>query len=195
MALFLEPLSQLPSQGRLASTLQAGKHDDRRGVFAKRTVRVCPPRISTSSSLTILTICWVGLSALESSSPWQRSLMAATNSLTTDKLTSASSRAMRIWRVVASISASVRRPLPRNPLKVDARRSWRVSNTVVLQRASSLPGQTTVPDLIMTPGGNYSPNWPSHCNDCSVYGVYTLTRCPPPASKMKANCFMPLATW
>ena len=35
VALFLEPLSQLPSQGRLASTLQAGKHDDRRGSLRK----------------------------------------------------------------------------------------------------------------------------------------------------------------
>ena len=31
------------------------------GVLAKRIRRVSPPRISTSSSLTILTICWAGV--------------------------------------------------------------------------------------------------------------------------------------
>ncbi len=32
-------------------------------VFARRIRRVSPPRISTSSSLTIFTICWPGFSA------------------------------------------------------------------------------------------------------------------------------------
>ena len=49
-------------------------------VLAKRSRRVSPPRIVTSSSLTILTTCWAGFSAWLTSSPRARSLTAATNS-------------------------------------------------------------------------------------------------------------------
>src|SRR4029079_9414078 len=48
---------------------------------------------------------------------------------TTGSATSASSRATRISRVVSSMSASDRPPLPRSALHVAARRSCRVANT------------------------------------------------------------------
>ena len=99
------------------------------GVLAKRSRRVSPPRIATSSSLTILMTCWAGFSAPLTSAPRARSLTAATKSLTTGSATSASSSAIRISRAVASMSASESRPLPRRFLKVSARRSESVANT------------------------------------------------------------------
>ena len=44
------------------------------GFLAKRSRRVSPPRIATSSSLTILMTCWAGFSAWETSAPSARSL-------------------------------------------------------------------------------------------------------------------------
>ena len=98
-------------------------------VLAKRTSRVSPPRIPTSSSLTILMTCWAGFSAWLTSAPRARSLTLAMNALTTGSATSASSSAMRISRAVASMSASDSRPLPRREVKTLSRRSERVSNT------------------------------------------------------------------
>ena len=120
-------------------------------VLAKRSRRVSPPRIATSSSLTILTTCWAGFSAWLTSSPRARSLTASTNSRTTGSATSASSRAIRISRAVASMSASERRPLPRRFLKVSASRSESVANKSVLVAggwcgASSLTGGPPPPD-------------------------------------------------
>ena len=82
-----------------------------------------------SSSCTILTICWAGLSAPEAAAASARSLTTAVNSRTTGKATSASSNAVRISLTVASTSASESRPLPRSPLMVAARRSERLANT------------------------------------------------------------------
>ena len=73
VALGLEPLGQLAGEGGLAGTLEAGEHDDGGPVLARRIRRVSPPRISTSSSLTIFTICWLGFSAPETSAPRARS--------------------------------------------------------------------------------------------------------------------------
>src|SRR3954453_13885197 len=98
------------------------------GVFANCSGRALPPRISTSSSLTIFTTCCAGFSACETSAPRARSFTAAMNSRTTGSATSASSSAMRISRAVASMSASGSRPLPRSDLKTDSSRSDRVSN-------------------------------------------------------------------
>ena len=74
------------------------------GVLANRSVRVSPPRIPTSSSLTILTTCWAGFSAWLTSAPSARSRTDAVNCLTTGSATSASSRAMRMSRSVALTS-------------------------------------------------------------------------------------------
>ncbi|CAB4869242.1 unannotated protein [freshwater metagenome] len=82
-----------------------------------------------SSSCTIFTICWAGLSAPEAAAASARSLTTAVNSRTTGKATSASSNAVRISLTVASTSASESRPLPRRPLMVAARRSERLANT------------------------------------------------------------------
>ena len=119
----------LPAPWRPASMITVGPD------LAYRSRRVSPPRIVTSSSLTILTICWAGFSAPLTSSPRARSLTAATNSLTTGSATSASSSAIRISRAVASMSASESRPFPRRFLKVSARRSERVANKSEVLRA------------------------------------------------------------
>src|SRR5882724_1284553 len=74
--------------------------------------------------------CCAGLSALETSTPRDRSLIAATNERTTGSATSASSSAIRISRVVESMSASDNRPLPRRVVKTFSKRSESVSNTV-----------------------------------------------------------------
>ena len=65
---------------------------------AKTRSRPAPPINSVSSSLTALTTVWPGLSASETSSPASRSFSDAVKSLTTLKLTSASSRARRTSR-------------------------------------------------------------------------------------------------
>ncbi len=99
------------------------------GFLANLSRRVSPPRICTSSSLTILTTCWAGLSAWETSAPRARSLTWDTKSLTTGSATSASRRAMRISRQVASMSASDSLPLDFREEKTDVSRSESVSNT------------------------------------------------------------------
>ena len=67
----------LPEPCRPASMITVG------GVLANASWRVSPPRIPMSSSLTILTTCWAGLSAPETSAPLARSLIRLTNSRTT----------------------------------------------------------------------------------------------------------------
>ncbi len=99
------------------------------GVLAWRSLRVSPPRTAISSSLTIFTTCWAGLSAWETSAPRARSLTRATKSFTTGSATSASSRAMRISRQVASMSASESLPLDLREEKTEVSRSESVSNT------------------------------------------------------------------
>ena len=113
----------LPEPCRPASMMTVG------GTFANRSRLVSPPRMPTSSSCTILMTCCAGFSAAETSSPPARSLTRAMNCLTTGSATSASSRAMRISRVVASMSAADSRPRPRSAEKTCVNRSDRVSNT------------------------------------------------------------------
>ncbi len=100
------------------------------GFLANSIRRVWPPRMPTSSSLTILTTCWAGLRAPLTSAPSARSRTAEVNWRTTGRATSASSRAIRMSRIVALTSDSDRRPLPRRLLKVTVRRSERLVNTV-----------------------------------------------------------------
>ena len=119
-----------PAPWRPASMITVG------GVLAKRSRRVSPPRIPTSSSSTILMTCWAGFSAPLTSAPRARSLIAATKSLTTGSATSASSSASRISRAVASMSASDSLPLPRRFLKVSERRSESVANTCEVSSGS-----------------------------------------------------------
>ena len=113
----------LPEPCRPASMITVG------GTLAKRSRRVSPPRIVTSSSLTILMTCWAGFSAAATSSPDARSLTWAMKVRTTGSATSASSSAILISRQVASMSAADSRPCPRSAEKTWVSRSERVSNT------------------------------------------------------------------
>ena len=99
------------------------------GFLANRIVRVSPPRMAMSSSLTILTTCWAGFSAWLTSAPSARSRTAPMNCLTTGSATSASSRASRMSRSARLTSDSESRPFPRRPLKVAVSRSDRELNT------------------------------------------------------------------
>ena len=99
----------LPAPCKPASIMTVG------GVLASCRRRVSPPRMSISSSLTILTTCCAGLSACETSAPAARSLMRLIKARTTGRETSASSNARRISRAVALMSASLSLPLPRSP--------------------------------------------------------------------------------
>ncbi len=101
------------------------------GCLANWSRRASPPRTSTSSSCTILMTCWAGLSAWDTSAPRARSFSRAMNALTTGSATSASSSASRISRAVASMSASVSRPLLRSLEKIPESRSLSVSNTAL----------------------------------------------------------------
>ena len=80
--------------------------------------RAAPPISSVSSSETILTTCWPGLSLPMMSAPSARSLTALVKLLTTLKLTSASSSARRISRIAALMSSSVSVPRPRTSASV-----------------------------------------------------------------------------
>src|SRR6478736_9889958 len=122
------------------------------GFFANWIRRVSPPRIRTGSSSTILMICCAGLSACATSAPLARSFSALMNSVTTGSATSASSSAVRISRAVASMSASVRRPLPRRFFRDADRRSCRVSNT---RQGYSVPEQRLDADLVLEPVTNH----------------------------------------
>ena len=82
------------------------------GFFAKFSGRSTPwPSTSVSSSLTIFTTCWAGLSASDTSVPNARSRTLPVKERTTSSATSASSSARRISRIVPSISASESLPL------------------------------------------------------------------------------------
>src|SRR5579871_1704928 len=87
-----------------------------------------PPSSVTNSSLTILTTCCTGERLSSTSTPTDRSLTRAIKSLTTRKLTSASSSAWRTSRIASLTSASLTRPLPRRRLKTLCNLSLRLSN-------------------------------------------------------------------
>ncbi len=92
------------------------------------SARSPPDRSAVSSSLTILTTCWPALSEVMTSAPIARSRTRAVKSLTTLKLTSASSSARRTSRMAVSTSASLIRPRPVSEPSVLRRRSERASN-------------------------------------------------------------------
>ncbi len=136
----------LPEPCRPASMITVG------GVLANSSRRVSPPRMMTSSSLTILMTCWAGFSACETSAPLARSLTPLMKLRTTGSATSASRRAMRISRAVASMSASDSRPLPRRFVRTEVSRSERVSNT-----GSRAPESMDVPGYLCE--GNRPGQW------------------------------------
>jgi len=118
MPLVPKPFRELAGERRLTGALQACQHDHGRWGLRERQLAVSPPRMVISSSLTILTTCWAGLSAPETSAPLARSLMRATNARTTCSETSASSSGpaeSRGWsRRYRRRSAA---PLPTKPLQ------------------------------------------------------------------------------
>ena len=96
--------------------------------------RPCPssPRTRINSSLAMpMTVC-AGESERSTSWPTARSRTAATKSLATLKLTSASSRARRTSRIASSTSCSVRRPFLPSRANVSLSRSVKVSNMDVV---------------------------------------------------------------
>ena len=88
------------------------------------------PISSVSSSWTIFTTCWPGFRSFSTSSPSARSRTRATKSLTTRKLTSASSSARRISRMAREIDSSSSRFLPLRSPRAALSLSESVSNTV-----------------------------------------------------------------
>ena len=80
------------------------------------------PKISTNLSLTILTTCSPGLIDFKTFSPTASSFTFLINVLITGRATSASSSAMRISRIAASISFSDSTPRPVSFLKTPSKR-------------------------------------------------------------------------
>ena len=83
-----------------------------------------------SSSWTIFMTCWEGESAARTSSPMAFTLMFSMSCLTTRKLTSASSSAMRISRKAVSMFSAESLPSPRRFLKTRCSLSERLSNMI-----------------------------------------------------------------
>src|ERR1035437_3238079 len=98
------------------------------GSLAKRSLDSWLPRILISSSWTILVTCWAGERAVRTSSPMAFTLMFSMSCLTTLKLTSASSSAMRISRKAPSMFSAESFPSPRRFLKTRCSFSDRLSN-------------------------------------------------------------------
>ena len=132
-ALLDDVARELGRAGGLAGALQADHRDDGGVAAAGGTTRSPVPSSSTSSSWTIFTTCWPAVRLCRTSAPMAFSRTRATKSLTTLKLTSASSSARRTSRMAASTSASLIRPRPVRLPSVARRRSLRVSNTVRLR--------------------------------------------------------------
>src|SRR5689334_15025104 len=98
------------------------------GSLAKRSFDSWLPRILISSSWTILMTCWDGERAESTSSPIALTLMFSMSCLTTLKLTSASSSAIRISRRAPSMFSAVSFPSPRRFLNTRCSLSDRLSN-------------------------------------------------------------------
>src|ERR1700682_6298820 len=98
------------------------------GCEANFSLAVSLPRVSTSSSRTILMTCSPGESAVSTSCPTALAWMRSIRSLTTLKLTSASSSARRICFIASAMFSSVRTACPRRDLKARWSFSWRFSN-------------------------------------------------------------------
>src|SRR4029077_10554108 len=98
------------------------------GCEANLSLAVSLPRVSTSSSRTILMTCSPGESAVSTSCPTALAWMRSMRSLTTLKLTSASSSARRICFIASAMFSSVRTACPRRDLEARWSFSWRFSN-------------------------------------------------------------------
>src|SRR4051812_14394287 len=124
----------LPEPWRPASRITVGG----RGV--KASCELPEPIRAVSSSWTILTTCCPGVMLFRTSWPSARSRTWATKSLTTSKLTSASSRASRISRMAREIASSSSLPRPRRSPRAPWSRSDRASNTAAKCRGAARLG-------------------------------------------------------
>ena len=95
------------------------------------------PKSASISSRTIRTTCCAGVRLFRTSWSTALSRTRSMNALTTLKLTSASSSAIRISRSAASTVCSVRRTSPRSDRKTPWRRSLSESNIGVNQRRTN----------------------------------------------------------
>ena len=152
----------LPDPWRPANMITVG------ATLAKRSRRASPPRISTSSSLTIFMTCCAGFRASETSAPEARSLTRAMNCRTTGSATSASSSAILISRAVASMSAADSRPCPRSEEKTWVSRSESVSNT-----SGCRPRAWLVADGARAGSPAPGPQTPAGRAVCSVAGPHS----------------------
>jgi hypothetical protein len=99
VALVLEPLPSLPASVVLPEPCRPASMMTVGGCLANASAGL-PPRMPTSSSLTILTTCWAGVERLADLAPSARSRTAWVKALTTGSATSASSSASRMSRIV-----------------------------------------------------------------------------------------------
>ena len=107
-----------------------------------------PPRSSTSSSCTALTTVCGAVRPGENSAPMSRPRTRSTNSLTTLKLTSASSSARRTSRRAASMSSGRSTPRPVILRSASVRRAESVSNirpTAASSDAAGPPAPSPAP--------------------------------------------------
>src|SRR5581483_6985938 len=113
----------LPEPWRPASRITVG------GRPANASFESPLPIAAVSSSWTIFTTCWPGVRLFSTSAPSARSRTRATKSLTTAKLTSASSSARRISRIAFEIASSSSLPRERRSPSAACSLSPSVSNT------------------------------------------------------------------
>ncbi len=105
-----------------------------------------PPSASISTSLTILTTCWPGVTEPSTSAPTARSRTLAMKSFTTGSATSASSSARRTSRSASVTSASLSAPRPRRRSKTPESLLERLSNILasktITRRCANTRGAT-----------------------------------------------------
>ncbi len=87
------------------------------GTALRSMVWPSEPSVATSSSWTILTTIWPGVTDLTTVAPTACSRTRSVKLLTTSSETSASSNARRTSRIAASTSASRQRTAPRQPIE------------------------------------------------------------------------------
>ena len=98
------------------------------GLEASGRATFASPMRAVSSSLTIFTTCWSGVSESITSAPFARAAIAVVSCLTTGRLTSASSNERRMARIAVSMSDSVSFPRPLRPEKMPCSLSVSASN-------------------------------------------------------------------
>src|SRR6266436_1975668 len=107
------------------------------GTALRSMVWPSEPRVATSSSWTILTTIWPGVTDLTTVAPTACSRTLSVKLRTTSSETSASNSARRTSRIAASTSASASEPRPVSRSRMPPSRSDRLSNNAVVLRPAS----------------------------------------------------------